>query len=140
APRRRALRDNPRAVPYPRRGREDATPLAYRLAAGPVEQAPPPSPQFADLTRRLAAAGIRVELAGTRHELAAARSDTHTPHPRSARVPDPHTHTPKESLRFSFAPPNGDVLELARPVPHPWLSARELSVVAAMQGMPEFEA
>jgi len=44
--------------------RPDAAELAARVAAGPVEQAPPPTPKFADLLRRLAVAGIRMELAG----------------------------------------------------------------------------
>lgn len=44
--------------------REDAESLAARVASGPVNQAPAPSPNFTDLTRRLAAAGIRAELRG----------------------------------------------------------------------------
>ena len=44
--------------------RDDAESLADRVAAGPVEQAGPPAPKFAELVRRLAAAGIRAELEG----------------------------------------------------------------------------
>jgi len=42
--------------------REDAGSLIERVAAGPVAQAAPPTPRFADIARRLAAAGIRVSL------------------------------------------------------------------------------
>jgi hypothetical protein len=47
-------------------GRADAGTLAARLAAGPLEQAGPPTPMFAGLVRRLAAGGIRAELEGQR--------------------------------------------------------------------------
>jgi RNA polymerase Rpb2, domain 6/RNA polymerase Rpb1, domain 2/RNA polymerase Rpb2, domain 3 len=46
--------------------RADASSLAARLAAGLVEQAGAPSPMFAGLAARLAAAGIRAELDGER--------------------------------------------------------------------------
>ncbi|HOS43619.1 MAG TPA: hypothetical protein PK794_08020, partial [Armatimonadota bacterium] len=46
--------------------RPDAETLAARVAAGPVPQAPPPTPHFAMLTRRLAAVGIAAEFAGDR--------------------------------------------------------------------------
>jgi len=42
--------------------REDAQAFASRVAAGPVEQAGPPSPLFADLARRLRVTGIEVVL------------------------------------------------------------------------------
>ena len=42
--------------------RPDADTLAERVAAGPVQQAPPPTPAFAELARRLAVAGILVAL------------------------------------------------------------------------------
>jgi hypothetical protein len=42
--------------------REDARAFAARMAAGPVEQAGPPSPMFADLARRLRVAGIEAAL------------------------------------------------------------------------------
>ncbi len=41
--------------------RDDAERLATRLATGVVEQAGPPAPKFADLVRRLTAAGILAE-------------------------------------------------------------------------------
>ncbi len=46
--------------------RADADTLAARVAAGPVEQAAPPTPMFSDLADRLQAAGIEVELANDR--------------------------------------------------------------------------
>lgn len=42
--------------------RKDAPTLAARVAAGPVEQAGPPSPMFADLARRLRVTGIEATL------------------------------------------------------------------------------
>ncbi len=42
----------------------DAITLADRVAAGPVEQAGPPSPKLADVIRRLAAGGIRADFDG----------------------------------------------------------------------------
>ena len=42
--------------------RDDAGTLAARVAAGPVEQAGPPSPKFAALVQRLAGAGIRAQI------------------------------------------------------------------------------
>jgi len=42
--------------------REDVRAFATRVAAGPVEQAGPPSPMFADLARRLQVAGIEAAL------------------------------------------------------------------------------
>ena len=44
----------------------DAGTLAGRVAEGPVDQAGPPAPGFAEVARRLAAAGIRAELDGGR--------------------------------------------------------------------------
>ena len=44
--------------------REDATTLAERVAAGPILQADAPSPRFAELARRLGAAGIEAKLEG----------------------------------------------------------------------------
>lgn len=46
--------------------REDAQAFAARVAAGPVEQAGPPSPLFADLARRLRVAGIEAALESDR--------------------------------------------------------------------------
>ncbi len=46
--------------------RPDAASLADRVAAGPVEQAGPPTPAFAELARRLAVTGIATELTDTR--------------------------------------------------------------------------
>jgi hypothetical protein len=81
--------------------KEDADDLAARLAAGPVEQAGPPTPMFADLTRRLRVAGIEASLEG-------------------------------EKLALRFAPPEGDVVKLARPVMHPWLREREMTEIGAL--------
>lgn len=44
--------------------RPDSATLAARVVAGPVEQAAPPTPLFADLTRRLRVAGIEAALDG----------------------------------------------------------------------------
>ena len=63
-----------------------------------MEQAAPPAPKFADLTRRLAAAGIRMDLAD-------------------------------EKLSFHFARPEGEVMELACRVDHPWLAGAELDAI-----------
>jgi hypothetical protein len=78
--------------------RDDANTLAARLAAGPVEQAGPPTPMFADLASRLRIAGIEASLEN-------------------------------EKLAFRFASPEGDVIELARPMVHPWLRERELTEI-----------
>ena len=75
--------------------------LASRLAAGPVEQAGPPTPMFTKLARRLRVAGIEASLED-------------------------------ENLTLRFAPPEGDVVELARPVSHPWLRERELTEIGAL--------
>ena len=42
--------------------REDSAELPAMVESGPIQQAGPPSPKFAELQRRLAAAGIKVEL------------------------------------------------------------------------------
>lgn len=89
--------------------RDDAATLAHRLAAGPVEQGPAPSPHFANLVSRLAAAGIRADFDGSR-------------------------------VAFSFAPPAGPVLRLARPVPHPWMSSREVSEIGMLPNSPACNA
>ena len=67
--------------------------LADRVAASPVEPAGPPTPAFADLADRLAAAGIWADLA-------------------------------EGHLTLGWAEPQGDVLPLVQPVPHPWLPER----------------
>ncbi|MHB9133687.1 MAG: hypothetical protein ACYDBB_21700 [Armatimonadota bacterium] len=43
-------------------GREDAATFAARVAAGPITQAPPSTPRFAEISARLAIAGIKAEL------------------------------------------------------------------------------
>ena len=88
--------------------REDAGTLAGRVTSGPVEQAPPPTPAFAGLTRCLSVAGIRADLQG-------------------------------ERLSFRFAPPEGPVLKLAHPVPHPWGHGL-LTEVGACEEVPEYGA
>ncbi|MBN2003106.1 MAG: hypothetical protein JXA21_07085 [Anaerolineae bacterium] len=80
--------------------RPDAASLGARLAHGPVEQSPPPTPVFADLTRRLRVAGIAATLSG-------------------------------DGLSFCFAPPETVAIQLAHPVPHPWLPERSLSAIGA---------
>ncbi|GCE18657.1 hypothetical protein [Dictyobacter kobayashii] len=59
------------------------------------------APQFVSLARRLAAIGIHAEL------------------------------TAEHQLAFQFAPPEGNVLELALPVVHPWLRDQQLTRIGA---------
>jgi hypothetical protein len=80
--------------------REETDTLAAQVAQGPVKQAPPPTPIFADLTHRLQVGGIQARLV-------------------------------EDKLTFHFAPPPGELLKLARPVPHPWLSEHELTEIGA---------
>ena len=89
--------------------RPDADTLAQRVAAGPVEQADPPSMLFAQLARRLAAAGIRMAFDGRR-------------------------------VSFTLSPPEGDVLSLARPVPHPWLKGHELAAIGTVDELDAYGA
>ncbi len=88
--------------------REDAETLNSRVAAGPVEQAPPPTPVFSDLVRRLRIAGIATRLE-------------------------------ENSLSFHFEPPEGKVLELAEPVPHPWLHEHQLTEVGVFEARDEYD-
>ena len=83
--------------------REDGHALAVRIAAGPIEQAEPPTPLFANLTRRLRVAGIEAVLAKNK---------------LTFRWLPPQQDTPQ----------NG-ALKLARPVAHPWLHERPLTEV-----------
>ena len=86
--------------------RQDAATFAARVAAGPLAQAEPPTPLFADITQRLAVAGIRAELRD-------------------------------ERLTFHFAKPE-QALSLARPVPHPWLSEREMTEIGMFEESPGY--
>ncbi len=82
--------------------RRDAPTLAARAAAGPVEPASPPTPMFSDLVERLRLGGIRATLESGK-------------------------------LTFCFDPPQsnapGGVLNLACPLPHPWLRERQLTQI-----------
>ncbi|GLV58039.1 hypothetical protein KDH_48730 [Dictyobacter sp. S3.2.2.5] len=69
--------------------------------AGGGQHASREAPQFTTLTRRLAAIGIQTEL------------------------------TDERQLAFRLAPPAGDVLQLARPVLHPWLKGQQLTSIGA---------
>ncbi len=89
--------------------REGADRLAERVAEGPVEQASPPTPAWDELRRRLAVAGVRMQMADGK-------------------------------VTFEFAPPEPAGLELARPIPHPWLHSRQLRAVGQSPGAPEYEA
>ena len=82
--------------------RADSKTLADRITVGAVEHANLPTPMFANLTKRLALAGIRAKLHG-------------------------------EKVTFGFARPEGDVLKLARPIPHPWLRHQTLSEVGGCE-------
>ena len=75
--------------------RADADTLAERVAAGPIEQAPPPSPKFAQLTRRLSAVGIAATLDG--EELRFSFTQPAEPAIRLAR-PQPHPWAPERQL------------------------------------------
>ncbi len=86
--------------------RPDAATLAARVAAGPIAQADPPTPNFTDITRRLAVAGIRAELQD-------------------------------ERLTFRFAKPE-HALVLAKPLPHPWLSEREMTEIGIFEESPAY--
>ena len=44
-----------------------------------------------------------------------------------------------DTLNFEFAPPAGQTLTLAQPLPHPWLLSYELSEVGVFTGLPEYE-
>jgi hypothetical protein len=44
-----------------------------------------------------------------------------------------------DRLIFQFGPPQEDVLELAHPVPHPWLRERELAEVGTYPGLHEYD-
>ncbi|GHO85603.1 hypothetical protein [Dictyobacter formicarum] len=65
------------------------------------QQAPALAPQFMSVARRLAAIGIHAEL------------------------------TAERRLVFRLAPPTGEVLQLARPVAHPWLKNQQLTSIGA---------
>ncbi|MCW3059791.1 MAG: hypothetical protein JWQ02_1612 [Capsulimonas sp.] len=85
----------------------EAATLAERLAHGSIKQESGSSPAFADLTTRLAAAGIGADLTDGILQL---------------------------SLR---APSSG--LELARPVPHPWLRGVEVRSVGNFRATAGFD-
>ncbi len=89
--------------------REDVDRLARTTAEGPAIPPAPPSPQFTELARRLAAAGIRADLEG-------------------------------EQVTVRFERPREEILELARPVPHPWLPGRTLSEIGPAEGESGYEA
>ena len=73
--------------------RADTGHLSEQLRrTGTIQQAPPPTPRFARLQARLAAAGIAAALQAERL-----------------------------AFKFAPAVGNGETLKLARPVPHPWL-------------------
>jgi hypothetical protein len=85
--------------------RVDADTLAARVAAGPIDLAGPPSPLFAELVARLQVAGIRAELTD-------------------------------DGLHLSFEEPRGSGgIQLARPVPHPWLRERVLAEIGVYAGL-----
>lgn len=95
--------------------REDAGTLAARVAAGQVEQAGSPTPMFADLVERLQVAGIQ-----------------------AAIETDIETDNEAGRLVFRLKPVPGDVLRLARPVPHPWLREHQLTEIGAYPALDEY--
>ena len=44
-----------------------------------------------------------------------------------------------ERVTFALTPPEGETLELACPVPHPWLDDAQVTAVGTLPGEPEFE-
>ena len=93
--------------------RPGADTLAQQVAKGAVDQAGAPSPKFATLVQRLSMVGFRAEFDG-------------------------------EKIRFGFAPaeapPEGETLELACPMPHPWLGERHISEIGVFEVEPEYPA
>jgi hypothetical protein len=77
-----------------------------------------------DLAARLAADPV---------EQAAPPTPTFTDLARRLRVAGIEALLEDEALTLRFAPPAGDVIELARPVSHPWLRERELTEVGALE-------
>jgi hypothetical protein len=75
--------------------RDDSDTLAGQVIAGTLVQAGPPTPRFAALQKRLAAAGIEAAL-------------------------NDETLTFKFAPPKGVSPP-GETFKLARPIPHPWL-------------------
>jgi len=130
--------------------RQDASTLAARVAAGPVPQAPAPSPQFADLTDRLAAAGIQVRLEQNNPNALHPPQRMQTPEHQTPeyRIPEhrtPEHQTPEHPyfhhrLAFHLAPPEGVTLTLAQPVAHPWLREHPLTVIGQCRDVPEYSA
>jgi hypothetical protein len=49
-----------------------------------------------------------------------------------------HAELEADKLRFRFGPPTGEVLELAQPVPHPWLRQRQLNQVGVYPALDEY--
>ena len=45
-----------------------------------------------------------------------------------------------DRMTFRFSPPDGDLLKLARPVPHPWLREQALTEIGAFEELPEYGA
>ena len=89
--------------------RPDSATLADRVTAGPVEQSKTPSPRFELVSRRLAAAGIAVDVGPA-------------------------------GLAFQMRDPDGDRLDLVRPVAHPWLPGRAISAIPATDDSEAFQA
>ena len=83
--------------------REDAASLAARVMAGDVPQSGPPSPLFAQLARRLSAAGIRAELADSRLHFAFAQPAGEV---LTLAQPVPHPWWPERALSAVGALPD----------------------------------
>ncbi len=49
-----------------------------------------------------------------------------------------HANFDDDKLTFQFAPPTGDTLQLAHPVPHPWLHAQTIDEVGICEGVSEY--
>jgi hypothetical protein len=89
--------------------RTGAKGLAGQLVVGAVEQAEPPAEKFHSLSRRLAAAGIRMTFEADRL-----------------------------TFKFGPAE-GSKILTLACSMPHPWLGERMLTEIGMLEAQPEYE-
>ncbi len=90
---------------------EDISTLTDRVTHGETQHNAGFSPRFVSLTKRLALAGIRLEL-GNSLPSGSADGDRSDP-----------------TIKFRFEPPEGESLKLARAIPHPWLRQHTLNEI-----------
>ena len=90
---------------------EDISTLTDRVTHGETQHNTGFSPRFVSLTKRLALAGIRLELENS---------------PPSGSADGDRTDP---TIKFRFEPPEGESLKLARAIPHPWLRQHTLNEI-----------